>query len=449
MSRSGTSLDATLGSLQRTAASLAIGSLDDVRAQRWLALRLPAACRPRDRMTLFPSPFGTPLNAYGIEGDDQPDRSCHADHPVYRDALARSEISDRTVVAGYLRGESVVTCAGNSVPPTLQVVTDWLNGLWEEDPRFLDKLPRVTWDQAEVHAERWHQRMLTKRADRVAGNEGTVDRLDVPALPGWLWVHLVTERALDAEGSIMGHCVGRGYDHTTWSDGVRPDDWRADAGIWSLRDPVGRSRVTVEIAHDGIVQAQGPGNDRPEAETVPAFAVLIERFEKVGIEFDVPYWLVREESGATHLRMKEEARADFEARREPVQTVAYGQVMFRPAGGDTFVDLGDVDGLRIDMQPTRRQRYARRGAIANVEAVTTSLEAEIQLTPTDAARFVEAMSRLRDNAAIDAIVGPGRPASQMEEDPPAAPLPRVRSDRDAGLPRYRRHERQQDGRRPR
>ncbi|WP_152997359.1 hypothetical protein [Methylobacterium sp. GXS13] len=350
MRRSGTSLDATLGSLQRTAAALAIGSLDDVRAQRWMALRLPAACRPRDRMTLFPSPFGTPLTPWGIEAEYQPDHSCYADHPVYRDALAQSEGSDRTVVAGYLRGESVVTYAGNSVPPTLEVVTDWLNGLSEDDPRFLEKLLRVTWAQAEVHAERWHQRMLAKRADRVAGNEGTVDRLDVPVMPGWYWVHVVTDRALDAEGEVMGHCVGRGYDHTTWEGGVRPDDCRADAGIWSLRDPVGRSRVTVEIALDGIVQAQGPGNERPESETVPAFEILLTKFVEPGSKFYVPNWVKREETGATRLRTEQDILADHMAYRHGV-----------------FYELGDVVVPGVDTQPARRERYSQREAAAQME----------------------------------------------------------------------------------
>lgn len=314
-------LEASLGILHVFAAHTAIDAVDDMRAAHWLAERLPAECVRMDRVVHFPSPIATmhPELLFNTRFRENRD---FAGHAVLVAAKARREIFDRTAMVGYLRGETVVTYDTAETPDYTQVVVDWLNALPDVHPRMLDKLPRVTWQQAIDHGIRWHDRLAARRSDGIAGNTGTVDRLDVQVMPGWYWVHLVTKRSLDAEGAVMGHCVGSGYDHTTWECGVRPDDWRADAGIWSLRDPTGRSRVTVEISFDGIEQAQGPGNARPEAETCPAFESLLAQFVKPGFTFDVPYWLVREESGATRLRTDEEARADYEAVRRNMQTVA-------------------------------------------------------------------------------------------------------------------------------
>lgn len=155
MSRSGAYLDATLGCLQRTAASLAIGSVEDIRAQRWLARRLPDACGYLEKRTFAPWPTRNPLDPFGDGW--RPDHTRHLGHPVYTEALVRSETSDRKALAAHRRGEVVVYFFSNQFPPTFDVVIDWLNGLPKHDPPFLNRLSSVTWPQAEVRAKRWHQ----------------------------------------------------------------------------------------------------------------------------------------------------------------------------------------------------------------------------------------------------------------------------------------------------
>lgn len=162
MSRCRTSLDATLGSLQRTAAALAIGTLQDIRAQRWLARRLPDACGYLERRTLCPSPIGDPANPFGDGW--RPDHSIYLDHPIYKEAVARSEVSDRKAAAAHRRGEVVEFFFSRQVPPAFDVVVAWLNSLPDYDPPFLDKLPRVSWARAETRAGRWHQLQRNGRA---------------------------------------------------------------------------------------------------------------------------------------------------------------------------------------------------------------------------------------------------------------------------------------------
>ena len=450
-------LEASLGILNIFAAHTAIDAVDDLRAAHRLAEKLPAQCVRSDRVIHFPSPLAAmfPELLFDTRFRENPD---FAGHAVLVAAKARREVFDRTAMVGYLRGEAVVTYDTAETPDYTKVVVDWLNALPDVDPCMLDKLRRVTWQQAIDHGIRWHERLAARRADGIAGNAGTVDRLDVPVMSGWYWCHLITKRALDAEGAVMGHCVGSGYDYLTWPGGVMPDDGYHDEGIWSLRDETGRSRVTVEIRSDGIVQAHGPGNERPEAEACPAFEALIARFVKPGCPFDVPYWLVREEGGATHLRTEEEARADFMARREQlrgdfaglVDGVPYGQVMFRPNGADSWADLGDVDAFRLNLQPTRRVRYARRGVSQIADVVTTSLEAEIPIRTMALRGVVEALSKVADVP----IFVDGIPVELVPEEveeirytaPAIARAPSRRERHEAGQPWYRQHERQRTGR---
>lgn len=373
-------LEASLGLISLFCAHTAIEQVDDLRAQSWLAQRLPAVMSREGRVIHAP---GNPL----VEEDpsllfDTAFRSNPAwsGHPILVAAQARREVCDRTAVVGYLRGEPVVSYQAFQTPPYSGVVVDWLRALPEIEPRMLDKLPRVTWSQAVDHAVAWHDDLAARREDRGAGSAGTVDCTPVPSMPGWSWVHLVTKAALDHEGSVMGHCVGDGgYDQHAWPGGVRPDRWDVDAGIWSLRDPDGKSRVTVDLGFAGIWQAQGPGNDRPDPDTAPAFESLLARFVKPGFPFDVPYWLVREDSGATRMRTGEEARAEFRAIREERYDIPYGQVFFRQVGAVEMFRrmerardaevlaalLGDEDGVSV-YEPALQPEEIVRGEISYV-----------------------------------------------------------------------------------
>ncbi|MBY3151099.1 hypothetical protein HFO56_01570 [Rhizobium laguerreae] len=77
---------------------------------------------------------------------------------------------------------------------------------------------------------------------------------------GWSLVRLLTSQALDIEGMEMGHCVGQGgYDYGLSNNFT---------GIYSLRDPIGKSHVTIEINHplDRVEQIKGKQNKPPKAQ---------------------------------------------------------------------------------------------------------------------------------------------------------------------------------------
>lgn len=100
--------------------------------------------------------------------------------------------------------------------------------------------------------------MVKRRGDgfRVPPSAGTEVVHDCG--DGWTIVRLMTPEALDYEGSQMGHCVGQGsYDHLIQED-----------PIYSLRDPMGRSHVTIEVDNyiKEIRQFKGKQNQPPKIE---------------------------------------------------------------------------------------------------------------------------------------------------------------------------------------
>lgn len=102
--------------------------------------------------------------------------------------------------------------------------------------------------------------MAKRRGDgfKVPAGEGTKVIHDCGE--GWTVVRLTTPEALDREGSMMGNCVGLGaYDRSLSTNFT---------GIYSLRDPFGKSHVTIEIDHamDKVTQIKGKQNRPPKAE---------------------------------------------------------------------------------------------------------------------------------------------------------------------------------------
>jgi hypothetical protein len=284
----------------------------DPRAAAWLARRLPGEGEPvSDRLTLMPWPLpehfgllarapvlvdnwhigeGRMVSLVGIDWAD--------------DLEAKAAGSMAMLQAASRADESIIS--EDLMPPAeTALVRDWLNALPETDPRMLDKLHKVTWEQAIQHSLAYHRR-LAKRTIRIAGDDGAVDPL--PTVDGHRWLHLVTPAALDRESEAMGHCVGDGgYDHATWAAGpdgmpVQPaDPMDALMGLWSLRDGDGRSVLTVEVDLGCLGQCKRRFNDAPTPEYVPHLAVLIAHLSNTMPDFALPDWLVTDvRDGSLH-----------------------------------------------------------------------------------------------------------------------------------------------------
>jgi hypothetical protein len=278
--------------------------IEDDRAAAWLARRLPQAMPPSgELLAMTPWPLSEELGGLGTA----PRLPAVEGRAWLDDAQEWAERSARALLAASRAGDSVIH-QGLTLPRHFGNVRDWLAALPETDPRMLDKLPRVTWDQAVEHARAYHERLKRSRL-RIAGDEGTVD--PVPSVGGHRWLHLVTPEALDAESAAMGHCVGDGgYDYVTWwrdEDGrpIRPSGAaEAAAGIWSLRDRDGRSVLTAEIRSSGRVeQIQRRFNESPQPEDTPHVLVLLDHLRAVMPDLQDPDWIVRDErDGSRHHR---------------------------------------------------------------------------------------------------------------------------------------------------
>ncbi|MBY3151100.1 hypothetical protein HFO56_01575 [Rhizobium laguerreae] len=128
----------------------------------------------------------------------------------------------------------------------------WLSRLDEQGrPLKLMKFGTVMSIVAEAN-----KAMAKRRSDgfRVSASAGT--QIVHECGGGWTIVRLTTPEALDYEGSQMGHCVGQGgYDHLIDED-----------PIYSLRDPMGRSHITIEVDNysKDIRQLKGKQNQAPK-----------------------------------------------------------------------------------------------------------------------------------------------------------------------------------------
>lgn len=278
--------------------------IEDDRAAAWLARRLPQAMPPSgELLAMTPWPLSEELGGLGTA----PRLPAVEGRAWLDDAQEWAERSAHALLAASRAGDSVIH-QGLTLPRHFGNVRDWLAALPETDPRMLDKLPRVTWDQAVEHARAYHERLKRSRL-RIAGDEGTVD--PVPSVGGHRWLHLVTPEALDAESAAMGHCVGDGgYDYVTWwrdEDGrpIRPSGAaEAAAGIWSLRDRDGRSVLTAEVHSAGYVaQIQRRFNERPQPEDTPHVLTLLDHLRSAMPDLRDPEWIVRDErDGSRHHR---------------------------------------------------------------------------------------------------------------------------------------------------
>jgi hypothetical protein len=142
------------------------------------------------------------------------------------------------------------------VGPDLRHIVDWLNSLPGNAPKMVRKLSRITYGAAVKHAENWVSD-LAREASRFRGSELTEIILETS--PGKIWVELLDRAALVGESAAMNHCVADFSDRL--GNGVR---------IFSLRDHVGKSGVTVEVRTGSVVSGPMVGQIKGHSNLTPS-----------------------------------------------------------------------------------------------------------------------------------------------------------------------------------
>lgn len=119
-------------------------------------------------------------------------------------------------------------------------------------------LGRLSFESAAQKSLQWHRSMAAQQVTP-AHVEGTQVVKTYPE--GIQWVQLLTPAALDAESTMMGHCIGRGgYDARLANGSFR---------AFSLRDAKGQAHVTAAFEGDNIEQVKGKQNQVPIAKYRP------------------------------------------------------------------------------------------------------------------------------------------------------------------------------------
>lgn len=166
----------------------------------------------------------------------------------------------------------------------LKCILDWMRS--EQGPAMASDWSRISWPQAHGAHQKWTEEL--GRAERRHQDDSKA--LDgcalacavrgVEELAGWSWVRPQTAEALDREGALMRHCVG------SYAKQVEDDELQ----IWSLRDPEGRPRMTVETipVEEGeggvkISQVKAFANRAPKAEQRLAIPALFGHLEEIGL----------------------------------------------------------------------------------------------------------------------------------------------------------------------
>ena len=133
------------------------------------------------------------------------------------------------------------------------LVVDWLNAQ-RHQPVFR-RLDRISYPQALDATRLWHAALAAQMTvEEWAGDA----ELEQQFGDGYRIVRLKTPRALEIEGTRMGHCVGA-YD----------DDLRRGTVILSLRDPQNRPHCTMELIGQKVFQVKGKQNRPPVAKYRP------------------------------------------------------------------------------------------------------------------------------------------------------------------------------------
>jgi hypothetical protein len=174
----------------------------------------------------------------------------------------------RVVLAAALRADNSASAFDSVTDDQVRHICDWLSAAVSRGERWLSRvdtegrpLKLMKFGTVEQIVDEANKAMAKRRGDAASlkpaagGTKPVYDAGD-----GWTLVRLLTPEALDIEGREMGHCVGQGaYDYGLSTNFT---------GIYSLRDPIGKSHVTLEINHslDTVQQIKGKQNKPPKAE---------------------------------------------------------------------------------------------------------------------------------------------------------------------------------------
>lgn len=163
----------------------------------------------------------------------------------------------------------------------LSSILDWMRSA--DGPSPASDWSRVSWPQALDAHDKWVEQ-IGRQAERhldgakaFDGCERSVEIVGEPSLAGWSWVRPLTADALDREGALMRHCVG------SYAKGVALDELQ----IWSLRDPAGHPRLTVETrpakGGSAISQVKSFGNGPLGSAHALAIPALFSHLESIGL----------------------------------------------------------------------------------------------------------------------------------------------------------------------
>jgi hypothetical protein len=174
----------------------------------------------------------------------------------------------RVVLAAALRAGNSAAAFEAVTEDQVRHICDWLSAAIARGERWLSRvddqgrpLKLMKFGTVAQILDEADKAMAKRRGDAASLKPvpgGT--KIVYDAGDGWTLVRLLTPEALDIEGLEMGHCVGQGaYDYGLANNFV---------GIYSLRDPNGKSHVTLEINHpiDRVQQIKGKQNKPPKAE---------------------------------------------------------------------------------------------------------------------------------------------------------------------------------------
>lgn len=273
----------------------------------------------------------------------------HRTRAVNRTLANRGDITKNVPMAHF-----AVRAAISDMPPdALDHITDWLKASfltgagWLHNVDGLGRPKKLMKCSSIADLVREADKAMDRLNAQCARSLGANDERHIADLAdGYTVVRLLTPAALDLESSRMHHCVGHGaYDGDVES---------GYSEIYSLRDPLGRPAVTMEVGADHyadpaeghverrICQVKGKRNDNPEDRHL---AILKPFILASGWEGENGYWKrVKDIAGTVHDLYDIPAGTRFRELR-----------IWADVCGDVTLPEGLVVDGELEIQPYRRR----------------------------------------------------------------------------------------------